>query len=120
MKRAKLILTLIFILFCVLVFFQNKAYFTLQQSFIINLGLTEFITPAVYTGVLILACFAFGFLIAYISGLAERFRCGKVIKELTAKVEAQLETISELKNEVDTIRGGEETVVTPEVIDLPE
>jgi hypothetical protein len=77
MKKVKIAFWVILIGFFVLVVFQNQAFFMAKQSFLINLYFKKYYTAETFNAVIMLALFLCGFLIAYFSGLAERFNLAR-------------------------------------------
>lgn len=107
MKKAKVALWIIFLGFIAIIFFSNKNYFFYtKQSMQI---LVPFAEPYKFkempNAVYFLVFFLAGFLIAYIISLSERFKSKKKIKNLNAAATSQLEEISALKKELDSLKG---------------
>jgi len=105
MKRVKIALWIIFFGFLVIIFFSNKDYFLAKQGIQINLFFTEpFQIQELPNAVYFLVFFLAGFLIAYFISLSERFKSKKTIKNLNAAATSQLEEISVLKKEIDSLK----------------
>jgi uncharacterized integral membrane protein len=106
MKKVKIVLWIIFLGFIAIVFFSNKDYFLLKQGIQINVPFTEpFQLQELPNAIYFLVFFLAGFLIAYFINLSERFKSKKTIKNLNAAATSQLEEISVLKKENDSLKG---------------
>lgn len=107
MKKVKIFLWIIFLGFIAIVFFSNKIYFFYtKQSMQI---LVPFAEPYQFqempNAIYFLVFFLTGFLIAYFISLSERFKSKKAVKNLNAAATSQLEEISGLKKEIDSLKG---------------
>ncbi|MFO7556383.1 MAG: hypothetical protein R6W88_14380 [Desulfobacterales bacterium] len=106
MKKVKIALSIIFLGFIAIIFFSNKDYFLAKQGLQIKLFVTEpFQIKELPNAIYFLVFFLTGFLIAYFISLSERFKSNKKIKILNSAATSQLEEISALKKEVDSLRG---------------
>ena len=106
MKKVKIVLLIIFLGFIAIVFFSNKDYFLLKQGIQINVPFTEpFQLQELPNAIYFLVFFLAGFLIAYFISLSERFKSKKTIKNLNAAATSQLEEISVIKKEIDSLKG---------------
>ena len=122
MKKIKLVLWIIIVVFIGLVFFQNQAFFLEKKGISLNLYFggqhpIEFRLIVWFLMMLII-----GLLISYFYGLPERFKQRKTIKELNAKIDelnakidTQIETISQIRSELESRTGisDEETLAAP-------
>jgi uncharacterized integral membrane protein len=105
MKKVKIALWIIFLGFLAIIFFSNKDYFLAKQGIQINLFFTEpFQIQELPNAIYFLIFFLVGFLIAYFISLSERFKSKKTIKNLNAAATSQLEEISVLKKEIDSLK----------------
>ena len=105
MKKFKLALWVIFLGLIAIIFFSNKDYFMAKQGFQIDLFYTEpFLIQELPNVIYFLIFFFFFFLIAYFISLSERFKSKKTIKNLNAAATSQLEEISVLKKEIDSLK----------------
>ena len=105
MKKFKLALWVIFLGLIAIIFFSNKDYFMAKQGFQIDLFYTEpFQIQELPNVIYFLIFFLAGFLIAYFISLSERFKSKKTIKNLNAAATSQLEEISVLKKEIDSLK----------------
>jgi hypothetical protein len=105
MKKVKIGLWLIAIAFLVLVGFQNKAFFLQKHRFDLNLWVTPpYETPEIYNAVLFVGCFVVGLVIAYLSGLFERYKANKTIKQLTKTANDRQAEVEQLKAEVQAFK----------------
>lgn len=109
MKKVKIILWIIFLGFIAIIFFSNKNYFFYtKQSMKILVPFNEpYIFKELPNAIYFLIFFLAGFLIAYFISLSERFKSKKTIKNLNAAATSQLEEISTLKKEVDSLKGSD-------------
>jgi len=106
MKKVKIVLGIICLGFIAIIFFSNKDYFLAKQGIQINIPFTEpFQIKELPNAVYFLVFFLAGFLIAYFISLSERFKSKKTNKNLNAAVTSQLEEISVLKKEIDSLKG---------------
>jgi uncharacterized integral membrane protein len=107
MKKIKIGLWIILLLFIGLFFYQNKDFFMVKHSLDYGIPFFEIQhAPALPIAILFLFTFLLGLLGAYFYGLADRFKSKKTIKNLNAAATSQLEEISELRKEVESLRGG--------------
>ncbi len=105
MKKVKIAFWIILIGFFATIVYQNQEFFLAKQSLVINLLFQTYYMPETQNAVLCAAFFLLGFLIAYISGLTERFRSSKTIKGLNATNNTHREQAALLKKEVDMLKG---------------
>lgn len=114
MKKVKIGFWLIIIAFLLLVGFQNKAFFVQKHSFDLNIWVTApYETPEVYNAVLFGVCFVAGLVIAYLSGLFERFKANKTIKQLTNNLNDQKTQTDQLRTEIDALKNIATQVTAP-------
>ena len=106
MKKVKIVLWIIFLGLIAIIFFSNKDYFLAKQGVQINLLFTEpFKIKELPNAIYFLVFFIVGFLIAYFISLSEKFKSKKTIKNLNAAATSQLEEISVLKKEIESLKG---------------
>jgi hypothetical protein len=105
MKKVKIGFWLIVVAFLVLVGVQNKAFFLQQHSFDLDLWVTgPYHSPDIHNAVLFAVCFLAGLAIAYLSGLFERYKANKTIKQLTKTVNDRQAEVEQLKTEVEALK----------------
>jgi uncharacterized integral membrane protein len=105
MKKAKIVLWVIFLGLIAIIFFSNKDYFLAKQGIQIDIPFSEpFQIQELPNAIYFLVFFLAGFLIAYFISLSERFKSKKTIKNLNAAATSQLEEISVLKKEIDSLK----------------
>ncbi|MEE8416413.1 MAG: LapA family protein, partial [Desulfobacterales bacterium] len=75
-----------------------------QHIITVNLYFETYQTPEMPIAIFFLFCFLIGLLISYFVNLSEKFRSKKVIKRLSATLDSHLKKISELKNELESIK----------------
>ncbi|NNL77419.1 MAG: LapA family protein [Desulfobacterales bacterium] len=110
MKKATLITWVIIFGFIALLIFQNQTFFLTNQSLRINLAVTpEYQSPELPIAVLVLLFFVFGIIIAYLFGYSSRFKANRTIKRLNATLNSHKDEVSELRREIDSLKGIEET-----------
>ncbi|MGD8980164.1 MAG: hypothetical protein PVF42_01145 [Desulfobacterales bacterium] len=105
MKKAKIVLCVIFLGLIAIIFFSNKDYFLAKQGIQIDIPFSEpFQIQELPNAIYFLVFYLAGFLIAYFISLSERFKSKKTIKNLNAAATSQLEEISVLKKEIDSLK----------------
>jgi len=110
MKKAALIIWFIIFAILALVIFQNQAFFLTNQSIRINLGIIdEYHTPEMPIAILFLFFFFSGIIIAYLFNIAPRYRANRTNKKLNAAVAAHNDEVTELKRELNSLKGEEVT-----------
>jgi cell division protein FtsL len=126
MKKVKIGFWLLVLAFLLLFGYQNKAFFLQKHIFDLNLWVSApYQTPEIHNAVLFAVCFLAGLVIAYLSGLLERFKSNKTIKQLTSAINEQKTQAEQLRTEIEALknvsapmvsetdeRPGEETVST--------
>jgi len=131
MKKFKLFLGLIVIIFVALVVYQNRAYFMAKQELSLSLGVEtwQWTAPGVENVYFFGGCFLLGLIFSGFIGLSSKLRSKKTIKSLNATIESHLEMISSLKNENATLNAAQgndkgetvtEAVIEPEVVSEKE
>ena len=106
MKKVKIAFWLILLVFVGVFAYQNKIYFMAKQSLSLTLPFLETLhTPELPHAVLFLVFFLTGFLIAYFSGLYDRFKSNKTLKNLNAATATQQDELTALKRELESLRG---------------
>jgi uncharacterized integral membrane protein len=111
MKKATLILWVIIFGFIALVIFQNQTFFMARNSLHLNLWVVnDYLSPELPNAVLVLVFFFSGLIIAYLFSFSARFKAKRTIKKLNASIASHLNELSELKREVDALKGVETPV----------
>ena len=106
MKKATLIIWVIIFGFIALVIFQNQSFFLAKQALRLNLGvLEEYQSPAMPNAVIALIFFFAGMLIAYLFSISARFKANRTIRKLNATITAHNGELTELKSEIDKLKG---------------
>ena len=106
MKKVKIILWIIVAVFVALVFFQNQAFFLEKKGITLNLSyVAGTYTPELPLVVWFLITLIIGLLVSYFFGLAARFKLKKTIKGLNAKIDTQIEMISQIRSELESRTG---------------
>ena len=116
MRKVKMVLWLILFGVIAIVVYSNKHYFfNTKQSIQILIPFKEPYTfKEMPNAVYFLVFFVIGFLVAYFLSISERFKSKKTIKNLNAAATSQLQEISTLKKEIDTLKSGAADNKTPE------
>lgn len=104
MKIVKLLVGIIVIAFFGLVFYQNWDFFRDKQSLDINLFFTEYQSPALPIALMMAFMFLFGWLVAYLSGLADRFGFSSRNKRLQQTIHMQQTAIDAMKKDVEALK----------------
>jgi uncharacterized integral membrane protein len=111
MKKATMIIWVIIFGFIALVIFQNQAFFLAKQTLRLNLGVfEEYHSPELPNAILSLIFFFAGLLIAYLFNFPARFKAKRTIKKLNAALSAHNGELSELRREINTLKGIEPPV----------
>jgi len=103
MKKFKLFLGLIVVIFISLLIYQNRAYFLAQQELSFSLGVEtwHWTAPAVQNIAYMGFCLLVGLLYAGFISMSLKLKSKKTLKRLNAENAAQLEEIANLKNELE-------------------
>ncbi len=103
MKKFKLFLGLIVVIFIALLIYQNRAYFLTQQALSFSLGVEtwHWTAPAVQNVAYMGGCLAVGLLYAGFISMSLKMKAKKTLKHLNAENAAHLEEIAVLKLELD-------------------
>ena len=106
MKKVKITFWLIILVFAGVFVYQNKIFFMAKQSLSLTLPFLDTLhSPELPHAVLFLVFFLTGFLIAYFSGLYDRFKSNKTLKNLNAATATQQDELTALKRELESLRG---------------
>ncbi|MFO7839243.1 MAG: lipopolysaccharide assembly protein LapA domain-containing protein [Desulfosalsimonadaceae bacterium] len=97
MRKFKLLLLLIVLALIGLGVWQNLPLFQTRHTLKLNLGITQFHLEA-GLGVLLLAFFLAGLLIAYFFSLFHRFKSRKTIRSLNEQLEAERKKAADLES----------------------
>ena len=110
MKKLKYVFWLLLIAFFAVIIYQNWDYVTFVND---NLKLNLFVynkpIPPLTNGAVIAICVGVGVLITmlfYLSSRYEAYRAKKTIKTLRNSMEESQKSISDLKHEVELLKGG--------------
>ncbi len=116
MRIIKLIFFLVVVGVLALFMYQNQEYFFTKISLMINFYMpgAEYQAPEIPTILILAVSFVIGFLLSYILTMFGRFKSKRTIKNLNAKINSHLDTISKLKSEVESMKYG-----SPEVASIP-
>lgn len=106
MKKIKLFLGFIVLVFASLVIYQNRDYFFHKQALHFSLGVEtwNWTAPSIQNIVYYAIFLVLGLLVAGFFGLTSKLKSKKTIKALNLTIESQLEKIASLKDELDTFK----------------
>ena len=106
MKKIKLFLGFIVLVFASLVIYQNRGYFFAQQALSFSLGIEtwHWTAPLIHNIVYYAIFLVLGLLVAGFLGLSSKLKSKKTIKSLNLTIESNLEKIASLKDELDTFK----------------
>jgi len=108
MKKGTLIIWAIIFGFIALVVFQNQTFFLAKQSFRFNpVIFEEYQSPEMPNAVMVLIFFFLGLFIAYLFSFAKRFKANRTIKKLNATITSCNQEMTELRREINTLKGVE-------------
>jgi|GEM_PF-5390312 len=82
MRKLKFFLAVVLLGVFGLLIYENRALFGQWYAFDFNLFFYEYKAPKLMVGVYFIAVFLLGFLIAYFSGLMEKYRLRRIIRSL--------------------------------------
>ena len=106
MKKFKIALAVLIVAFLAIIFMSNKEYFMAKEGLKIDLLVgNPYHLKALPNAFYFLIFFLVGFLIAYFTSLFDRFKSKKKIKTLNVAATDQLKEISELKKELESLKG---------------
>ena len=115
MKKVKIVILVIILVFVGIVIFQNKAFFMTEQSLVINLLFAEYKMPGIANIVLFLACFFIGLLIGYFYFIFIRFKLNKTIRRLNSTINSHQEIISDLEKDVGSLKSSSNEVINEDL-----
>ena len=128
MKKATLVIWVIILGFIALVIFQNQDFFMSHQALRLNLGVYNGVLPPDLPIAVVFIFFFFsGLVIAYLFSFSNRFKARRTVKKLNAAIATHKNEVTELKSELDTLKGQETPAVqqaadtktgTEEIIEL--
>ena len=104
MKKMKIAFWLLVFAFLALIIYQNIAFFRAPLSLQVNLGFTEYATPEIQIWGFFIALFLLGILLTYLFCLPAKFRAGKNVRALNAKIASQRNELDLLKKDILAMR----------------
>ena len=104
MKKAKAIVWIIIVGLFALAVYQNQDFFLSRHSLGMNLLIADYRSVNLPNLVLFIAFFLLGWLIAYVSGLSERYRSRRAIKSLRKTIADQQNAIDSLKTDIASLK----------------
>lgn len=106
MRKLKLFLAVVFLGVFGLLIFENRALFGQWYAFDFNFIFYKYRAPKMVVGVYFIAVFLMGFLIAYFSGLMDKYRARRTIRSLENQLAAREEGAPALQSEQKTDASG--------------
>lgn len=104
MKIIKLLIWIVIAGLFGLVIFQNWDLFKTKESLGVNLFFREYQSPELPLALLVVFMFLFGWLVAYLSGLADRFAMSSRNKRLQQTINAQQTAIDAMRKDVEALK----------------
>jgi hypothetical protein len=104
MKPIKVIFWIFLFALFGLVVYQNQGFFLSKQSLDIDLGVMQYHTPELPIALMALFMFLLGGLLAYLSGLADRFRLANHNTRLQQAFNSQQAAIDVMKRDVASLK----------------
>lgn len=106
MKKIKLFLGFIILVFAGLIIYQNREYFFAMQTLSLNLGVDtwHWTTPGIQNIFYYAIFFVIGILVAGFYGLSLKLRSNRTIKALNATIDSHLDKIAVLKKDLEKFR----------------
>ena len=105
MKKIKIVVSLVLAGFVALVIYQNQQSLMNKPDIQLSLWiLGDYHYSEISNGILILAFFLTGFLIAYFLTLPYRFKTGKTTRNLNETIRGHEKTIASLKTELGKLQ----------------
>ena len=128
MKKVTLVIWVIILGLIALVIFQNQDFFMSHHALRLNLGVYNGVLPPELPIAVVFIFFFFsGLVISYLFSFSNRFKARRTVKKLNAAIANHDNEVTELKRELDTLKGGESQAVqqaadtktgTEEIIEL--
>jgi len=106
MRKVKIAFWVILAALLGLAVSQNLPFFLEPSHLRVNFYFAEYSTPTFPIMMFFLVVFFAGLLIAYVSGLSEKFIAKKTIRNLNSEVAAAKKKISELEGNIATLKTG--------------
>jgi uncharacterized membrane protein YciS (DUF1049 family) len=114
MKKFKIVIWLLIIVFIGLFIYQNKDFFLAKEVFQLNLVAKAYTTPEIPVAALFVGFFVIGLLLAFLFSIPGRLRASKSIRTLNDTIRAQSADLTMLKSEVDALK-----TIAPPPTDAP-
>jgi uncharacterized integral membrane protein len=105
MKKSTLVIWAIIFGILALLIFENQEFFLAKQTLRINLWVKEYHLPEMANALLTLIFFLAGIIITFLFNVSARFRARRTIKKLNATITKHNKELSELKTEIDALKG---------------
>lgn len=104
MKKVKLVILILILVLFGTIGYQNMGFLMVKHQFGLNLLFDSYQTPEIQNGVLLLAFFVAGLLLAFIATLRGRWQSRRTIKSLTNEVVSSSEKIKALEKELAELK----------------
>jgi hypothetical protein len=120
MNKYKLIPWAILIGLAILLFFENKDFFSEKNALVFDFGFNENnTTKELPNYIWFLGTLCVGFLIAYFFTLVEKFKSRRIIKAMKAELDAQAKKINQFESQAYSQRGySRDEVMDAEPVDV--
>ena len=107
MKKSTLVIWAIIFGILALVIFENQEFFLAKPTppLHLNLGVKDYQLPEMANALWTLIFFLAGIIITFLFSLSARFRARRSIKKLNAIIAKHNKELSELKTEIDALKG---------------
>lgn len=114
MKKVKIGIWFLILLFLGIVVYQNRVFFLAKESLGIDLVFARYQSPELPVVLFFAGLFFLGWLLAYLFGLGERFGNAKQIKTLQQTKSAQQRAIDDMKKDIAALKS-EDTPEPPSI-----
>jgi len=106
MKKVKLFLFLIVVIFVGLIIYQNREFFLTKQALSLSLGVEtwQWTAPGVENVYYWGGCFVIGLILTGWMGLMSKLKLSRKNKSLNKTIDSHIETISSLKTELEAFK----------------
>ncbi|MDA8139234.1 MAG: hypothetical protein M0036_11340 [Desulfobacteraceae bacterium] len=109
MKLIKFVFWIILLALFGVLIYQNRGFFLPKQSLDIDLYFTRYRFPDLPIAFMMIFMFFFGWLAAYLSGLADRFKLMQEKNRLQKALDSQLAAINAMRRDVEALKPNRES-----------
>jgi len=104
MKKFKIAFWILVFAFLAMVIYQNRPFFQAPKSLKVDLAVTAYETPELQIWVFFIGLFLLGIILTYLFSLPAKFRAGKNMRALNAKIASQRNDLDLLKKDILAMR----------------